>query len=779
MAAETKVLEIDFTSTIQEIITLKIATAELTEQNKELKKVVEGNAEALEKYEGSIEDARLEMEKNNSAIRLNKQEIKENQRAVDAMTKSVTAQAGSIEANRAQLKVLTEQYLKLGKPTFEQTKRINDLTNTLKRQESAIGNNTRNVGNYTASINESLKGIKLFGTDVGAISNLMSSSGVSIKGATTSLGGFSKALVATGVGALVLALGYLIANFDKVQKAITDNREAINKYTKVLFLISAPLALTIKGLQFLQDNLAEIQQTLVGLSNVAETVFSAIADAVNNLADLNFAGVKESFSNLGAEAQKSFHEGQEQERKRQEKVAQDEIEKAAIERAKLELNVLEASGVDTFAMRKSILKRELALLEAGSKEFVEKQNEIDVLVAEHAKERADKAEEDRKKADKKRVEDADKVADQINKVLNDAAKDQEKRLKDRLDDDRRNFDEQELIAKEAFARGEINQKEFNQRISDLKVQESESQIEILESFGQEVVDKENELANLRVDNEIAAKERNFEHDKEIAERKKELEEWLLEADAEIQDARVQIADDTFDLLEGIAEEASEAQRAAFLAGQGVAVAQAVINTVRTIQAIQVGTQEQVASAALIPFPASVPIIAAIETKGLVKSILAGVQGGIAVAKIASTTIKSFGEGGDATMIDVGGKPHSHGGTLYVGDDGNMFEAEKGEGVYVVKRTAQDYINSLSNINRMFGGNSLTGKPTRYAALGGNIATSFDGGLAARESALRVNEALFAEQIIKGMQKLPPAVVRVTEINNVQSSGERAVDVSNL
>lgn len=738
MAAETKVLEIDFTSTIQEIITLKIATAELTEQNKELKKVVEGNAEALEKYEGSIEDARLEMEKNNSAIRLNKQEVKENQRAVDAMTKSVTAQKGSIEANRAQLKVLTEQYLKLGKPTFEQTKRINDLTNTLKRQESAIGNNTRNVGNYTASINESLKGIKLFGTDVGAISNLMSSSGVSIKGATTSLGGFSKALVATGVGALVLALGYLIANFDKVQKAITDNREAINKYTKVLFLISAPLALTIKGLQFLQDNLAEIQQTLVGLSNVAETVFSAIADAVNNLADLNFAGVKESFSNLGEESIKSFYEGQQQERARQDKVAQEELLKTEIAKNKRLIDLIDAQGNDTFSLRKKILEDELSLLKVGTEDYLDKLNEIEILVATRNKRIFD----EQRELTKKRIEDIEK--------LQKAVKDLEKAIRPSqieneaveipiaptidipkveaaVQEVRTRFqnimqDEGDNTLFDALGFGQLSQDKLG-----FALESAASAVDAISSIGQ--VRNENALAQIeeRRVAEVQAVEDSVASEKEKA-------------------AKIANINEKFN-NEKLKQEKDYARRQ-----KGAQIVQAIINGALAVTN---------ALATVKPF---LPL-------GVAAAALAATTTAVQVGVIAS---QKLAEGGE--VVNVGGKPHIQGGTAYIGEDGNAFEVERGEKIFVLKKTASDYISGLSTINQMFGGKSFAGKPSRYNALGGEVAATFDGGFAARESRNNVENQLSLASILKNM---PAPVVRVSEINRVQNNNEQSVGVSEL
>lgn len=726
---ESKVIEIDFTDTIQEIISLKVATAELTEANKELKKVTEGNAEALEKYEGTIEDARLELEKNNSTIRLNKQEIKENQRAVDALTKSQTAQAGSIEANRAKLKVLTEQYLKLGKPTFEQTKRLNDLTNTLKRQESAIGNNTRNVGNYTASINESLKGIKLFGTDIGAISNLMASSGVTIKGATSSLGGFSKALISTGVGALVLALGYLIANFDKIQKSLSENREEVNKWTKVLAFVAPQIAIIIKGLQFFQDNLAEIQQVLAGLGKVAETVFNSIASAADAFFNLDPAGIKAAFSTLGEDVQKAFYEGQKEEIGRQQQAATDLLVKAEIETSKRRLNVMEAQGKDTYALRKKILEQELSLIKEKGEDFLNKQNELDVLIAtkltEQLSELRQKSAIELDAFLKEQIKGLNKavetlgvdpialpVAGQIDiPALEAQAKEVGTRLQNIL------RDEEGSSLFDALG------------VSDLDEQKINASLETASSL----VSSLDSIAQVKFENDVARIE-----DKRLAEIKAVQDSVASEQDKA---AQIEIINEKFNNQK--LKQEQEFQRKQ----KGLQITQAIINGALAVTN---------ALATVQPF---IPL-------GVAAAALAATTTAVQIGTIAA---QKFAEGGE---VNVGGKPHSQGGTTYVGEDGNAFEVERGERIFVMKTTASQEMDRYSKWNQLFGGKSWTGKPTRYAAEGGSIdfAPSFDGGLSAREASANVGS---------NFRNMPPIEVAVSEINRVQGNVRQSAKVSEL
>jgi hypothetical protein len=57
----------------------------------------------------------------------------------------------SIAQNRELLKTLNAEYIRLANPTKEQTARLKSLTDTLKAQESAIGDNRRSVGSYKES----------------------------------------------------------------------------------------------------------------------------------------------------------------------------------------------------------------------------------------------------------------------------------------------------------------------------------------------------------------------------------------------------------------------------------------------------------------------------------------------------------------------------------------------------------------------------------------------------------------------------------------------------
>ena len=84
------------------------------------------------------------------------------------------------------------------------------------------------------------------------------------------------------------------------------------------------------------------------------------------------------------------------------------------------------------------------------------------------------------------------------------------------------------------------------------------------------------------------------------------------------------------------------------------------------------------------------------------AVAVGILGAAQTATIASTPLPKKAEGG---AIDIGGNLHSGGGTKFFGSDGTAFEAERGEKLFVLSRSASQAFSSLSSFNSMFSGNS--------------------------------------------------------------------------
>lgn len=152
----------------------------------------------------TIKDAEQKQTLLNAKLKEAQREYREVTKFVNDTTAANRAQIGSIEGNRIKLSQLTAEYVKAGKPTAQQTAQIKALSDTLKKQESAIGDTRRNVGNYADALTN-LKG--------------------PIGGAINGFNGFNAALAANPIGAIVALLVPLIQQLLKL-KPVADFLEA-------------------------------------------------------------------------------------------------------------------------------------------------------------------------------------------------------------------------------------------------------------------------------------------------------------------------------------------------------------------------------------------------------------------------------------------------------------------------------------------------------------------------------------------------------------------------
>jgi hypothetical protein len=282
-------------------LAVKLAQQEIANYEKQLKElnkvVIEGGELSAEQVVQSQELA-TKIETLNVGLASQKDELSkvnaERRAAVKEVQNYTTAQdaeIGSNERMKAQLKILTDQYNALSQEERENTeagqqmgKNIKDLTDKLKSNESAVGDNRRNVGNYSESIQDALGNVTIFGTNLGGLTKsfqqtkdstlayikaLVVTEGVqkSQTAATNSqtaaqkalniatLAGkvamnvFKLALIATGIGAFVVVVGSLVAYFKSTEEgamklkvimaalgSVTDNiRSKFADFGKIIF----------------------------------------------------------------------------------------------------------------------------------------------------------------------------------------------------------------------------------------------------------------------------------------------------------------------------------------------------------------------------------------------------------------------------------------------------------------------------------------------------------------------------------------------------------------
>lgn len=131
----------------------------------------------------------------------------------------------------------------------------------------------------------------------------------------------------------------------------------------------------------------------------------------------------------------------------------------------------------------------------------------------------------------------------------------------------------------------------------------------------------------------------------------------------------------------------------------------------------------------------------------------GVAEGIVVASRKIPETPSFAKGGV-----IGGKPHSQGGTKFYGEDGTQFEAERGELITVINKNSTAMLGWMSRWNQAGGG---------VAFEKGGIMKYQDGGFASRVIASQALNQFDMSGVVNAIADMN-IFVRVSEINEVQN-----------
>jgi len=150
-----------------------------------------------------------------------------------------------------------------------------DLLKVLTKLQAAQG-----VLNSLQAVQNALK-------KEGAIANVLLNR--SINGTATAMSGLQKAIIATGIGALVVAIGVLVANFDKLKRAVngvTKEQEDYNKTAKERLDVAEQELNTIDE----QTNQLKLQ----GLSqiDIIKLKKQAVQEAINE-AEINLENQKQ------------------------------------------------------------------------------------------------------------------------------------------------------------------------------------------------------------------------------------------------------------------------------------------------------------------------------------------------------------------------------------------------------------------------------------------------------------------------------------------------------
>lgn len=844
MAEDVTLLDLSFNTAeaVDGLDALIKKSLELSDEKKQLVKQINAEKLALAGIRQNYKDNLLDQtafekqsEKSEKAIialtrQLNNNKIatSENAAQIKAHTTIVNSEAESVETLRAQLALNTKALNKMsveqrtntesGKQMVAQTKEISDR---LKELEKGVGDTRRNVGNYAEDIEAATANL----------GGMTGATGQMIKGMTggiASIRAFNAALmanpfvaIASAILAVISAIGKLMDRNNELAVSVKTILAPIELIiTKVLDAVAALFAEIVKVFEWLaeayikvynwlgliSDETVKSIETARGMAQAQRDIYNAETDNVLVLA--RQLRELEKMKTIVAEQTKSLQERTEAADRGVEILRQMEEAELGVLRAKYEqikaqnalsytsdedrrkeveaLAALEQKQAEYEAQRRELIGQRSGFenTERANAAAADKKRAEDYAKAQ--KEAAEKARKAKEDADKKAAETAKRVQQEVLKSYETGITELQLRIRERnigIVDKRKSLEDQNelnqaILEKERYRleQGLITQAEFDNIRYEQQVafQEKVAAIEAEEEA------KRREAKAMDLENQRAIEEENITSDFEretlrleqqyqmevAAAEKVGADVTLIEAKyAQIREKREkELVNAKLQMTADIAGQISNIMGQESAAGKVFALAQATINTyLGASKAIAQGGIRGVAQAAIV--------------------IAAGLKQVASIAKVkedvpkTNTNVRKYAKGGQ-----IYGPSHAQGGVTFSGSNGQRFEAEGGENVYILNRKASNAINALSALNMEYGGRSFGNSSVYKYADGGGFDVLSSQSLTNLNKAVKKDVDLSPKTIaaialafVDGVQNAPNPIVSVQDITDVQQGRTLVID----
>lgn len=844
MAEDVTLLDLSFNTAeaVDGLDALIKKSLELSDEKKQLVKQINAEKLALAGIRQNYKDNLLDQtafekqsEKSEKAIialtkQLNNNKIatSENAAQIKAHTTIVNSEAESVETLRAQLALNTKALNKMsveqrtntesGKQMVAQTKEISDR---LKELEKGVGDTRRNVGNYAEDIEAATANLGGMTGATGQMIKGMTGGIASIKAFNAALMANPFVAIASAILAVISAIGKLMDRNNELAVSVKTILAPIELIiTKVLDAVAALFAEIVKVFEWLaeayikvynwlgliSDETVKSIETARGMAQVQRDIYNAETDNVLVLARQRRE--LEKMKTIVAEQTKSLQERTEAADRGVEILRQMEEAELGVLRAKYEqikaqnalsytsdedrrkeveaLAALEQKQAEYEAQRRELIGQRSGFenTERANAAAADKKRAEDYAKAQ--KEAAEKAKKAKEDADKKAAETAKRVQQEVLKSYETGITELQLRIRERnigIVDKRKSLEDQNelnqaILEKERYRleQGLITQAEFDNIRYEQQVafQEKVAAIEAEEEA------KRREAKAMDLENQRAIEEENITSDFEretlrleqqyqmevAAAEKVGADVTLIEAKyAQIREKREkELVNAKLQMTADIAGQISNIMGQESAAGKVFALAQATINTyLGASKAIAQGGIWGVAQAAIV--------------------IAAGLKQVASIAKVkedvpkTNTNVRKYAKGGQ-----IFGPSHSQGGVTFVGSNGQRFEAEGGENMYILNRKASSAINALSALNMQYGGRSFGGSNVYKYADGGGFDVLSAQSLTNLNKAAKKDVDLSPKTIaaialafVDGVQNAPNPVVSVQDITDVQQGRTLVID----
>lgn len=733
--------------------------------------------------------------------------IADNNAEIKANTTLLTSQENSVNALRAQLakntkklndmSVETRNNTEEGKKLATETKEISDR---LKEMEKAVGDNRRNVGNYAESVQEALSNTKGLSGATGALASNMS-------GAMGTVKSFNAVLRANPILAIVGLILTLISTVEKLMKRNTEmatNLKAafapfevifshildgitnlLNGVAKAIDWVSTKVVSLLNSIGLISDETAKAANAAKELTRAEQAIFESETDALVTLSAMSRELANQ--KSLVADQTKSIKERNAAANQGLSTLKQMENIEVGILKQKYEQikaqNELSYTSADD--RRKEM--EALAALQSKQAEYTEKQKELisqasSLQLQEIAKSSAAAAAAEQAKAQAaiKATEQAEKRKRELQqetiKQMEIALTTLDLSIKERelnndtnatkLANQKELADKSLEIERYRLEQGLISQQEYANKETALKLETMKIQQQM--EADQAALDKERRAMDEANRKELEMSEITNQYDLRQAQLDAQYAQEMAAAErigadttliqqkyekAKEENAKARVNAE-LTMAAGLAGQMSSLLGEESAAGKAFGVVQATINT-------YVGATKALEQGGILGIAQAVAVIAF----GM-KQVMSIAKQKDPDTKI-NTSVKKYAKGGQ-----IVGRSHAQGGVTFRGDNGQVFEAEGGENVYIMKRSASAAINALSALNEAHGGNSFATSGLYKFADGGMVASISEANRLTRQmDNIRLsNESInqLAGVVIGAVANMPNPVVSVQDINSGQS-----------
>lgn len=759
----------------------------------EYKKVVSEATKAQVELTKQLTDTNKSISDNNSAIKVNTTLLKSQEDSVDALRAQLAKNTKELNAMSAATRNNTDE----GKALVTETKEISDK---LKEMEKAVGDNRRNVGNYAESIQEAMSSTQ-------GLSGATAAMATSLSGGVNILKAFNATLKANPILAIVSVILVLISTVEKLVKRNSEMAANLKAafapfeviFSRILDGITNMLSGVAKAFEWVSEKVVNLLSS-IGLVTEETTKAANAAKALTRQELAIYEAETNNLVTLSAmrrelEAQRTIVGDQLKTAEERNAAAQKAIaiskqmEKAEIGVLQQKYNQIKAQNELSYTSKEDrrAEMQALADLQARQADYISQRKELEnqasgiVKAQIAANAAAFKANEEKKAAAAvKAAQDAEtakrELQEQTIRQFEEARTKldlslQEKEIANastalKLENEKAYVEESLKLERYRLEQGLISQQEFANREQALQLgvlqleqqmREEQDRAEKERKALDEANLRELQMANITNEYELRQAALDAQYAQEIAAAEK------IGADTALIQSKYEKAkeDNTrarvnaeLTMTAGLAGQMSTLLGEESAIGKAFGVVQATINT-------YIGATKALAQGGILGIAQ-----AAIVTAFGMKQVATIAKQKDPDTKI-NTSVKKYAKGGQ-----IYGRSHAQGGVTFRGDNGQVFEAEGGENVYILKKTASAEINALSAINEAHGGHSFGTSGLYKFADGGMAASISEANRMVRQSD---NVRLSSESInqlagvvIDAVMSMPNPVVSVQDINAGQN-----------